>query len=105
MAPSSGELWGHHLMPQSITVDCLLPNGVIIPLNCYRNALLETIKSKLWREAASYPLFNILKDPDSYILKLWRCTLRLTWEKPCIFRYIDVFGILQNNSKYMQVEL
>ena len=66
MAPSSGELWGHHLMPQSITVDCLLPNGVIIPLNCYRNALLETIKSKLWREAASYPLFNILKDPDSY---------------------------------------
>ena len=66
MAPSSGELWGHHLMPQRITVDCLLPNGVIIPLNCYRDSLLEHIKSELWREARDYPLYQLLKDKESY---------------------------------------
>ncbi len=61
------ELWGHHLMPQHITVDCLLPNGVIIPLRCYRDALLENIKKELWREARNYPLSNLLKKPSSYV--------------------------------------
>ncbi|MGH0180737.1 UNVERIFIED_CONTAM: hypothetical protein FKN15_004788 [Acipenser sinensis] len=27
--PSSGELWGLHLMPPRILVDCCLPNGVL----------------------------------------------------------------------------
>ena len=67
MAPSSGELWGHHLMPQMIEVDCLLPNGVIVPIRSYRESPLENIKSELWREAASYPLFHALQDPTSYI--------------------------------------
>ena len=52
MAPSSGELWGHHLMPQLVWVDCLLPNGVIVPLRCYRSdiykyLLLITISTNL----------------------------------------------------------
>ena len=66
MAPSSGELYGHHLMPSRVTVDCLLPNGVIIPLTCYRESNLESIKEELWREARDYPLYQVLKDKDSY---------------------------------------
>lgn len=46
MPPSSGELWGHHVMPSSVTVDCLLPNGIIIPLPCLRDAPLNLIKGK-----------------------------------------------------------
>ena len=43
MAPSSGELWGHHLMPQLVWVDCLLPNGVIVPLRCYRSDIYKCL--------------------------------------------------------------
>ncbi|XP_074655826.1 phosphatidylinositol 4,5-bisphosphate 3-kinase catalytic subunit alpha isoform-like [Tubulanus polymorphus] len=67
MPPSSGELWGHHLMPTLVTVDCLLPNGIIIQLNCNRDATLETIKADLWREARKYPLFSLLSEPATYI--------------------------------------
>ena len=67
MAPSSGELWGHHLMPQLVLVDCLLPNGVIVPLRCPRDSPLEMIKGELWREAQNYPLFHVLQDAASYI--------------------------------------
>jgi len=67
MAPSSGELWGHHLMPQLVVVDCLLPNGVIVPLRCPRDSPLEMIKVELWREAQNYPLFHVLQDAASYI--------------------------------------
>ena len=49
MPPSSGELWGCNLMPELIYVDCLLPNGILIPLNCRRDASLETIKEELWK--------------------------------------------------------
>ena len=44
MPPSSGELWGHSVMPSSVIVDCLLPNGIIIPLPCMRDAPLNLIK-------------------------------------------------------------
>ena len=54
MAPSSGELWGHHLMPQLVRVDCLLPNGVIVELRCYREFPLDRIKEELWKEAQKY---------------------------------------------------
>lgn len=67
MAPSSGELWGHHLMPAMVMVDCLLPNGVIVPLRCYRDSPLDNIKSELWREAQNFPLFHALQEPNSYI--------------------------------------
>jgi len=46
MPPSSGELWGHHLMPQRIDVDILLPTGVILPLQCSRDQTLNAIKGK-----------------------------------------------------------
>ena len=54
-------------MPQLITVDCLLPNGVIIPLRCYRDNVLDQIKKELWREARNYPLSHLLKSPNSYV--------------------------------------
>ena len=60
MAPSSGELYGHHLMPSRIEVDCLLPNGIIITLdNVIRHATLKTIKDDLWAAARDYPLYQV----------------------------------------------
>ena len=47
MPPSSGELWGHHVMPSSVVVDCLLPNGILIPLPCLRDAPLNFIKGNV----------------------------------------------------------
>ncbi|KAJ8319750.1 hypothetical protein KUTeg_001337, partial [Tegillarca granosa] len=67
MPPSSGELWGHHLMPSQVQVDCLLPNGILIQLCVNRDETLERIKSDLWYEARKFPLFNLLLDPASYI--------------------------------------
>ena len=45
----------------------MLPNGVIVPLRCYRESLLEKIKEDLWREARNFPLFGHLQDSSSYI--------------------------------------
>lgn len=67
MAPSSGELWGHHLMPRKVELDCLLPNGVIVLLKSFREATLEKIKAELWKEAKNYPLYHALMEPESYI--------------------------------------
>lgn len=67
MPPSSGELWGHHLMPPTIVVDCLMPTGIIIPLTCVRDATLETVKNDLWHEAKHYPLYHKLAEQMSYI--------------------------------------
>lgn len=67
MAPSSGELWGHHLMPATIVVDCLLPNGIIVQLSCLRDSTLDSIKDHLWKEARKYPLYRNLAEPGSYI--------------------------------------
>lgn len=67
MAPSSGELWGHHFMPQLIQVDCLMPNGVIVALKSYRDYSLNQIKMDLWKEARNYPLYHLLQDPTTYI--------------------------------------
>ncbi|CAL1536446.1 unnamed protein product [Lymnaea stagnalis] len=67
MPPSSGELWEHHLMPQQVNVDCLLPTGVIVPLLCARDSTLESIKKDLWQEARKYPIFHKLMEPESYI--------------------------------------
>lgn len=65
--PSSGELWGIHLMPPRILVECLLPNGMIVTLECLREATLVTIKHELFREARKYPLHQLLQDETSYI--------------------------------------
>lgn len=68
--PSSGELWGIHLMPPRILVECLLPNGMIVTLECLREATLITIKHELFKEARKYPLHQLLQDESSYIFVL-----------------------------------
>ena len=65
--PSSGELWGIHLMPPRILVECLLPNGMIVTLECLREATLITIKHELFKEARKYPLHQLLQDESSNI--------------------------------------
>lgn len=35
-------------MPSTIVVDCLLPTGVVVPLNCVRDWTLETIKGEFF---------------------------------------------------------
>lgn len=65
--PSSGELWGIHLMPPRILVDCLLPNGMILTLECLREATLVTIKHELFKEARKFPLHHLLQEEASYI--------------------------------------
>ncbi|KAH0624170.1 hypothetical protein JD844_007649 [Phrynosoma platyrhinos] len=65
--PSSGELWGIHLMPPRILVECLLPNGMIVTLECLREATLLNIKHELFKEARKYPLYQLLQDESSYI--------------------------------------
>uniref|UniRef100_A0AAJ7WKG1 phosphatidylinositol-4,5-bisphosphate 3-kinase n=1 Tax=Petromyzon marinus TaxID=7757 RepID=A0AAJ7WKG1_PETMA len=65
--PSSGELWGLHLMPPRIVVDCLLPNGMMVALECLREATLAAIKRDLFREARKHPLHSLLQDESTYI--------------------------------------
>ncbi|CAG0895748.1 unnamed protein product [Cyprideis torosa] len=73
MAPSSGELWGHHLMPSKMVVDCLLPTGVLVPKKCSRDASLRHIKLDLWREIKEshgpnrIPLLDALGPPSQYV--------------------------------------
>ncbi|KAL0970729.1 hypothetical protein UPYG_G00246460 [Umbra pygmaea] len=65
--PSSGELWGLHLMPPRILVDCCLPNGMLVSLECLREAPLTSIKQQLFTEARKYPLYHLLQEESSYI--------------------------------------
>jgi phosphatidylinositol-4,5-bisphosphate 3-kinase len=66
MAPSIDQTIAHPSMSQDVEVDFLLPNGIIININCHRNETLETIKSQVWHKAANYHLYSILKDIKSY---------------------------------------
>lgn len=48
-------------------MDCLLPNGMILTLECLREATLITIKHELFKEARKYPLHQLLQEETSYI--------------------------------------
>lgn len=50
-----------------VELTCLMPNGVVVPLDTNRNATLAEIKEDLWDEASKYPLHGILKDAQSYV--------------------------------------
>ncbi|XP_015181948.1 PREDICTED: phosphatidylinositol 4,5-bisphosphate 3-kinase catalytic subunit delta isoform [Polistes dominula] len=50
-----------------VELTCLMPNGVLVPLDTNRNAILAEIKEDLWDEASKYPLHGILKDAQSYV--------------------------------------
>lgn len=45
----------------------MLPNGMILTLECLREATLITIKHELFKEARKYPLHHLLQEETSYI--------------------------------------
>lgn len=51
----------------TVTLNCLMPNGILIPLTVYKDASLRTIKERLWDEARKYPLANILQSRESCV--------------------------------------
>ncbi|RWS28858.1 Phosphatidylinositol-4:5-bisphosphate 3-kinase catalytic subunit alpha-like isoform [Leptotrombidium deliense] len=65
--PTSDELWGHHLMPQLLALDVLMPNGTLIQVNSHRESTIETIKYDVWSEARNHVLYRLLKPPTTYI--------------------------------------
>ena len=54
-------------MPPRILVDCLLPNGMFLTLECLREATLITVKHELFKEARKHPLHHLLQEETSYI--------------------------------------
>jgi len=65
--PTADELWGSHLMPSSLVVDVLMPNGLLIEVSCNRESTLESIKTNLWLEAKKTILYRLLNESTSYI--------------------------------------
>lgn len=59
--------WDNYEPASLVNVDCFLPTGVVIQLQVRIEAPLAEIKSRLWREASDYPLFNLLKDAANYV--------------------------------------
>ncbi len=51
---ASGELWGHHWMPEEVCLDILMPNGIYVALLAGRDSTLESIKEDAWREAKRF---------------------------------------------------
>jgi phosphatidylinositol-4,5-bisphosphate 3-kinase len=66
----SSELMGFQTMPEIVELDCLMPNGCLISLNCSREQTLADIKSKVWHEAKllskRIPSIMKLKPPENY---------------------------------------
>lgn len=73
-----------------ILVDCLLPNGMILTLECLREATLITVKHELFKEARKYPLHHLLQEETSYIFvsvtQVRTVNLRLNiWQAELVF--------------------
>ncbi|XP_037075832.1 phosphatidylinositol 4,5-bisphosphate 3-kinase catalytic subunit alpha isoform-like isoform X2 [Pollicipes pollicipes] len=72
MPPSSGELWGYSFMPANSTVYCLLPTGILVPLEARRDKPLYKLKDDLWKLAKNqqeYPFGHLLGEPGQYIFQ------------------------------------
>ena len=69
MAPICSELWGHSLMPETIDLDCLLPSGILITVQCSRETTLNEVKLKVWEENRKYKFVNEdhFKSIENYI--------------------------------------
>ncbi|CDW55785.1 phosphatidylinositol 4,5 bisphosphate 3 kinase [Trichuris trichiura] len=114
MTPSSssasGELWGCHFMPEELTVDVLMPNGLVIALSITRDSTLQMVKENLWNEAKRMPLFSILQGPSTYVFMVVNqdgkreeiyderrrlCDLRMFWPVLCL---LEPVGNLEEKS-------
>uniref|UniRef100_A0A914X219 Uncharacterized protein n=1 Tax=Plectus sambesii TaxID=2011161 RepID=A0A914X219_9BILA len=75
----SGEVW--HNEPATlggvINMDLLMPNGLLIPVNCPTDRTLAALKVDLFVEAKKYPLYDRLLAPTDYIFY----TVALSGEK------------------------
>ncbi|XP_064642151.1 phosphatidylinositol 4,5-bisphosphate 3-kinase catalytic subunit beta isoform-like [Lineus longissimus] len=73
MAPAlvdvfQSEVWSlERPLSSAVIVDCLLPNGILIPLTVQRDTNLMELKTLLWVEAEKYPLYTFLGDMDCYL--------------------------------------
>lgn len=68
MPPTSRlDMWADKTACSLVNVDCLLPTGVLVPIQVRIESTLGEIKAKLWREASSFPLYNFLKESTSYV--------------------------------------
>ncbi|KYO26296.1 hypothetical protein Y1Q_0018542 [Alligator mississippiensis] len=54
-------------MPPTVLLECLLPNGMLVPLESPREASLLSVKRRLFREARKYPLPHLLRDAACYV--------------------------------------
>ncbi|XP_071110471.1 phosphatidylinositol 4,5-bisphosphate 3-kinase catalytic subunit beta isoform-like isoform X1 [Haliotis cracherodii] len=55
-----------NLTDDSLSIDYLLPNGILIPIKTSFYKPFEIIKQELWTEAEKFPLFKLLKRSDNY---------------------------------------
>ena len=51
-----------------VTVDFLLPTGILITLECKGSQSVSDIKGRLWETAKNYPLFSSLRQIGWYLL-------------------------------------
>ena len=68
MSPTENDFWGTN-QGQKVMVQCLMPNGMLIPLELSGDSLLSEVKEELWHEAKRFPLFAVLKETSSYNFK------------------------------------
>ena len=52
--------------PPKVSVDFLMPTGIIITMQCSPLATLSELKELLYTEAKTYPLFSSLRDQGFY---------------------------------------
>ncbi|KAF7992193.1 hypothetical protein HCN44_001518 [Aphidius gifuensis] len=63
----SYDYWFTKRASDFVELTCLLPNGVVVPLETNRNSTLAEIKDELWDEAIKYPLQVQLNNSESYL--------------------------------------
>jgi len=59
--------------PLDVEVDCLLPTGLLIPIQCRSTITLDELKTTLWNEAKKLPLFDVLHEPGRYVFVYVTC--------------------------------
>jgi phosphatidylinositol-4,5-bisphosphate 3-kinase len=67
MAPAMDFIqWNSSDIPVKVEVNCFLPTGVLVPIMSTVNTSLGEIKSQLFHEARTYPLYQKLLSPNKY---------------------------------------
>ncbi|XP_076360353.1 phosphatidylinositol 4,5-bisphosphate 3-kinase catalytic subunit beta isoform-like isoform X1 [Tachypleus tridentatus] len=69
MGPSAlpFDVWEGRTTSDKISLDVLMPNGLLIPLQVDWDATLFEIKEDAWEEAQKLPLYGLLHDMQTYI--------------------------------------